>query len=101
MKQRRTFVTAERVRLVRPVELAGPWRVAVEVVLGALVIAQHRFDAVGVVHDGDTAGSRWGRYGVADPCRFTASSSGPTISIGNGKTMVEFLSAAITVSVSR
>ena len=33
--------------------------------------------------------------------RFIASSSGATMSIGSGKTMVEFLSAAITVSVSR
>ncbi len=37
----------------------------------------------------------------AGAIRFAASSSGATMSIGNGKTIVEFLSAAITVSVSR
>ena len=37
----------------------------------------------------------------AGPIRLAASISGATMSIGSGNTMVEFLSAAITVSVSR
>ena len=37
--------------------------------------------------------------GVSRP--FAASSNGPTMSSGSGNTMVEFLSAAMTVSVSR
>jgi 2-keto-4-pentenoate hydratase len=51
--QRRAVKAAERIRLVGPVELAGPARIAVELVLGPLVVAQNRFDLVGVVHIGD------------------------------------------------
>ena len=45
------------------------------------------------------AGFSFVAYAAARPV--SVSSSGATMSIGRGKTMVEFLSAAITVSVSR
>jgi hypothetical protein len=44
--------------------------------------------------------SEWEVY-RHDYFRSSAFSSGPTMSSGSGNTMVEFLSAAITVSVSR
>ena len=46
----RARVTPERIGLVRPVELAGPRGEAVEMMLGALVIAHDRFELGGVGH---------------------------------------------------
>ena len=43
----------------------------------------------------------WQTYADGAALRCSALSSGATMSIGRGKTMVEFLSAAITVKVSR
>ena len=43
----------------------------------------------------------WQTYADGAALRCSALSSGATMSIGRGKTMVEFLSAAITVRVSR
>ena len=48
--QRRALVAAKRIRLVRPVQLRGAVRIAVELVLGPLVITHRHFDLIEVVH---------------------------------------------------
>src|SRR3989442_377972 len=53
--QRRPFVPAERVRLVRPVQVAKRAGVAVEVMLGLLVVPHHDFKLLYVVHVGGGA----------------------------------------------
>jgi hypothetical protein len=49
VNQRRAFEAAEWIRLIRPIELSRTVRIAVEPVLGALVIAHHCLDHGNVV----------------------------------------------------
>jgi hypothetical protein len=50
--QRRALVAAKRIGLVHPIQRTGPERVAVEVVLGSLVIPQHLFEFAVIAHHG-------------------------------------------------
>jgi hypothetical protein len=72
------------------------------------VLARNTQDPVRPTTSHWTSRSLWasawagdGAGGVVQPGRLRASIKGTTMSMGSGKTMVEFLSAAITVSVSR
>src|SRR5437879_8985051 len=53
------LVSSERVRLVRPVQVAERTGVAVEVMLGLFVIPHHAFKLLDVVHAGQTSYPNW------------------------------------------
>src|SRR4030095_985271 len=51
LEARRAAVAPKRIRLVRPVEVSGPGRIAAQLVLAALVVVEN---GTGWIHDGDS-----------------------------------------------